>query len=118
MVGKNEYHNAIEQVLLTLEDNILGKVKIGEINKRSGDNLRTYLYRFQEFVDSFNVSVNDLLTMRSDCPTPHEIVKKIEEEDYDIEILRKKFQARIAGGQRREFPARILNSIYRFFENT
>lgn len=111
MIGKIGYRNAIEQVLLTLEDKILKLVKKGEMNKRYGDNIRTSIHRFQEFIESFQptkvVSKSTIPTL----PTPKEIVKGIEEDDYDIDILRKKFQARIASGQRREFPARILNSI-------
>ena len=110
MIGESGYHNAIEQILLTLEDKILQRVRKGELNKRYGDNVRTSIHRFQDFIESFQT--NDVSkSTKSNLPTPKEIVKEIEEDDYDIEILRKKFQARIASGQRREFPARILNSI-------
>lgn len=113
MIDDANYRNAIEQVLLTLEDCILHKVKTGEIKKSSGDNIRTSLHRFQEFIDSLHNStgIKSSPSISQMLPTPKEIVEEIEEDDYDIEILRKKFQARIASGQRREFPARVLNSI-------
>lgn len=113
MIDEANYRNAIEQVLLTLEDHILHKVKTGEIKKTSGDNIRTSLHRFQEFVDSLHSStgVKSSPSISQMLPTPKEVVEEIKEDDYDIEILRKKFQARIASGQRREFPARVLNSI-------
>lgn len=110
MIGESRYHNAIEQVLLTLEDKILQLVRRGEMNKRYGDNVRTSIHRFQDFIESLQTTDVSKST-KSNLPTPKEIVKEISEDDYDIEILRKKFQTRIASGQRREFPARILNSI-------
>lgn len=113
MIDNANYRNAIDQVLLTLEDCILYKVKTGEIKKTSGDNIRTSLHRFQEFVNSLRSStaIKSSPSISQMLPSPKEIVEEIEEDDYDIEILRKKFQARIASGQRREFPARVLNSI-------
>lgn len=112
MINKDGYHNVIGQVLLTLEDRILRQVKEEKIVKKSGDNVRTSIHRFQEFVDSTTLTNEKISSSFSqNLPTPQQIVEEIEEEDYDIEILRKKFQARIASGQRREFPARILNSI-------
>lgn len=113
MIDEANYRNAIEQVMLTLEDCILHKVKTGEIKKASGDNIRTSLHRFQEFIDSLHNStgIKSSPFISQMLPTPKEIVEEIEEDDYDIEILRKKSQARIASGQRREFPARVLNSI-------
>lgn len=112
MINKEGYHNVIEQVLLTLEDQILQQIKEGKIVKKSGENVRTGIHRFQEFVDSTHFSnENASLPSLLNLPSPKEIVAEIEEDDYDIEILRKKFQNSIAGGQRREFPARILNSI-------
>lgn len=110
MIEKSGYHNAIGQVLLTLEDKLLQLVRKGEMNKKYGDNIRTSIHRFLEFIESFQTNDDSKSTIPN-LPTPKEIVKEIEEDDYDIEILRKKFQARIASGQRREFPARILNSI-------
>lgn len=112
MINKDGYHNAIDQILLTLEERILQQVKEGKIVKKSGDNVRTAIHRFQEFVDSANLTNEKISSsFLQNLPTPQEIVEEIEEEDYDIEILRKKFQSRIASGQRREFPARILNSV-------
>lgn len=112
IMGDSEYYNAIGQILLTLEDKILQLVSTGEINKRYGDNIRTSIHRFQEFTDSSEISMRGLpKSTPKNLPVPEEIVKEIEEDDYDIEILRKNFQARIASGQRRDFPARILNSI-------
>lgn len=110
MLGKSEYHNAIGQILLTLEDKILQKVRKGEISKRYGDNIRTAIHRFQEFSASSKTHIVSH-SISSSLPLSENIVKEVAEDDYDIEILRKKFQARIASGQRREFPARILNSI-------
>ncbi len=111
MIGKREYRSAIEQVLLTLEDIIIRRVNNHTLNQRTGSNIRTSLHRFQEFIESYKAPAKISLPSTRDLPTPHEIVKEVEEEDYDIEILRRKFQARIASGQRREFPARVLNSI-------
>lgn len=111
MIGNSEYHNVIEQVLLTLEDKILQLVGNGKINKRYGNNVRTSIHRFQEFISLSIPSDNISIFASKSLPLPQEIIEEIREDDYDIEILRKKFQARIASGQRRDFPARSLNSI-------
>lgn len=91
MLGKSEYHNAIGQILLTLEDKILQKVRKGEISKRYGDNIRTAIHRFQEFSESSKTHIVSH-SISSSLPLSKNIVKEVAEDDYDIEILRKNFK--------------------------